>query len=69
MSSKRIVVETEERRRLHFKFESGRIYKVTIGTFVDGFQKIGEADSLDDAIQIIKATLDDGVRGVEVKNW
>jgi hypothetical protein len=63
MSEKKIVVDTDRRTGQVFKVKEsgGRFY-----AYKDG-RELGEARSLDDAIQIIKVSVDGSVRKIKIE--
>ena len=73
MSTKKIVIDTDRARGQLFKVSesSGRftIYDVDVGFITDDLKKIGEARSLEDAIQVIKAAVSGTVRNIKISDW
>jgi hypothetical protein len=69
---KKVIVETGKQKQLFKVHEyDGRytVYLINVGFFMDDSRKIGETRSLEDAITLIKASVDGSVRNVEIKNW
>ncbi len=73
MSSKKIVIDTDRKKGLLFKVsESGGrfyAYKVNVGVITDDLKKVGESRSMEDALQIIKASVDGSVRDIKMSDW
>jgi hypothetical protein len=73
MSAKRIVIDTDRKKGQLFKVsESGGrfyAYKASVGFISDDLKKLGESRSLEDAIQIIKASVDGSVRDIKMSEW
>ena len=44
-------------------------YKVNPGFISDDLKKLGESRSLEDAIQIIKASVDGSVQDLKISDW
>ena len=73
MGAKKVVIDTNRAKGQLFKVsESGGkfyVYDVDVGFFGDSQKKIGEAQSLQDAIEIIKATVSGPVRNIRIGDW
>lgn len=73
MSAKRIVIDTDRKKGQLFKVSesSGKfyVYDVNVGFISDSLTKIGESRSLQDAIEIIKASVDGTVRNIKIADW
>jgi hypothetical protein len=71
--SKKIVIDTDKKKGQLFKVSesSGKfyVYDVDVGFISDNTTKIGEARSLQDAIEIIKASVDGTVRNIKIADW
>lgn len=71
--AKKIVIDTDRKRGQLFKVsESGGrfyVYDIDVGLLSDSQKKIGESRSLQDAIEIIKASVDGTVRNVKIEDW
>lgn len=71
--AKKIVIDTERKRGQLFKVsESGSrfyIYSIAPGFFSNNQKKIGESRNLQDAIEIIKASVEGTVRNVKIEDW
>ena len=72
MGAKKIVVDTDRKKGQVFKVsESGGrfyAYKANLGFITDDLKKVGEA-STEDALQIIKASVDGSVRDMKISDW
>jgi len=71
--SKKIVIDTDRKKGQLFKVSesSGKfyVYDVDVGFISNSATKIGEARSLQDAIEIIKASVDGTVRNIKIGEW
>jgi len=69
---RKVIIDTGNQKQL-FKVREydGRftVYRINVGFFTDDSRKIGETRSLEDAITLIKTSVDGSVRNVEIKNW
>ena len=72
-TSKKVVIDTDRVRGQLFRVNesNGRyyIYDIDVGFVFDDSKKIGEARSLEDAVTIIKASVQGSVRNVKIANW
>ena len=71
--AKKIVIDTDKKRGQLFKVSEagGRfyIYHVAPGVFFNNQKTIGESKNLQDAIEIIKSSVDGSVRNVKIEDW
>lgn len=71
--SKKIVIDTDRKKGQLFKVSeaSGKfyVYDVDVGFFGNNQKKIGETRSLQDAIEVIKASVDGTVRNIKIGDW
>jgi hypothetical protein len=72
MGDKRIVIDTDRQRGQLFEVSEYRgrfyVYDIDVGFIFNDRTKIGEARSLHDAIEIIKASVAGCVRNVKIED-
>ena len=73
MATRKVVVDTSSSKGQLFKvWESGgvfHVYKVNVGFLWDGETSIGNASSLADSIELIKASVEGTVYDVKISDW
>jgi hypothetical protein len=73
MSTKKVVIDTDRKKGQFFKVSesSGRfyVYDVDVGFITSDLTKIREVHSLEDAIQIIKASVSGMVQNIKISDW
>lgn len=71
--TKKVVIDTNREKGQVFRVSesNGRyfVYDVEVGLLSDTQKRIGEARSLQDALEIIKASVRGTVREVRIKDW
>jgi hypothetical protein len=71
--SKKVVIDTDRKKGQLFKVSesSGKfyVYDVEVRFISDSLTKIGEARSLQDAIEVIKASVEGTVRNIKIADW
>ena len=70
---KQITIDTDLKSGQVFRVNEYRgeftVYRMEIGILFDDSTRIGETRSLDDAISLIKASVQGSVRSVKIKDW
>ena len=73
MSQKKIIIDTDRHKGCLFKVSpSGRefhIYEVKPGWLGSTQRRIGEAADFDDALEIIKTSVDGTIRNIRIQSW
>ena len=73
MSAKKVVIDTDRKKGQLFKVSesSGRfyVYDVEVRFLGNDQKKIGEARSLQDAIEVVKASVQGSVRNIRIEDW
>ena len=72
MATKKVIIHTDQQRGQIFRVSSSGskyiVYAVDSGVFFDDSRKVGEARSMDDAIEIAKSFARGNVRNIEIKD-
>lgn len=73
MSQKKIIIDTDRHKGRLFKVSpSGRklhVYDVEPGWFGSKLRRIGEAADLDDALEIIKTSVEGAIQNIRIQPW
>lgn len=69
MSDKTVIVETREKNYRFKVSESGgalHVHRVDRGAFMDSYSKLGKAKNLEDALALIKSSVNSSIQKIDI---